>query len=105
MEQNDALLGQGVAPESNLPAEVVPVPTQDDDTNNNHTNMETLLDQEGMSLDFPEPGEIRTGVVASISQSQILVSVGAKSEGVITGRELEAIPAEERAALQLGQEI
>ena len=58
-----------------------------------------------MSLDFPQPGEIRTGVVASISPSQILVSVGAKSEGVITGRELEAIPAEERAALQVGQEI
>ncbi len=96
MEQNDALLGQGVAPESNLPTE---------ENNNNNTNMETLLDQEGMSLDFPQPGEIRTGVVASISQSQILVSVGAKSEGVITGRELEAIPAEERAALQLGQEI
>jgi small subunit ribosomal protein S1 len=95
MEQNDALLGQGVAPESN--------PLTDE--NNNHTNMETLLDQEGMSLDFPQPGEIRTGVVASISQSQILVSVGAKSEGVITGRELEAIPAEERAALQLGQDI
>jgi len=96
MEQNDALLGQGVAPESNLPAE---------EPSNNQTNMETLLDQEGMSLDFPQPGEIRTGVVASISQTQILVSVGAKSEGVITGRELEAIPAEERAALQLGQEI
>jgi len=96
MEQNDALLGQGAAPETNQSA---------DDANNNQTNMETLLDQEGMSLDFPEPGEIRTGVVASISQSQILVSVGAKSEGVITGRELEAIPAEERSALQLGQEI
>jgi hypothetical protein len=46
MEQNDALLGQGVAPESNLPT---------DDNNNNHTNMETLLDQEGMSLIFPNP--------------------------------------------------
>ncbi len=96
MEQNDALLGQGVAPESNLPAS---------DNNNNQTNMETLLDQEGMSLDFPQPGEIRTGVIASLSPAQILVSVGAKSEGVITGRELEAIPAEERAGLQVGQEI
>jgi len=105
MEQNDALLGQGVAPESNLPAEAVPAPARDEDTNNNHTNMETLLDQEGMSLDFPQPGEIRTGVVASIGPSQILVSVGAKSEGVITGRELESIPDEERAALQVGQEI
>jgi len=34
-----------------------------------------------------------------------LVSVGAKSEGVITGRELESIPVDERAALQMGQEI
>ena len=96
MEQNEALLGQGDAPESNPPTE---------DTSNNQNNMESLLDQEGMSLDFPQPGEIRTGVVASIGPAQILVSVGAKSEGVITGRELEAIPAEERAALQLGQEI
>jgi small subunit ribosomal protein S1 len=93
MEQNEADLGQGAAPESNSPPE------------SNNTNMESLLNQEGMALDFPQPGEIRTGVIASLSPSQILVSVGAKSEGVITGRELEAIPAEERAAFQFGQEI
>ncbi len=95
MDQNDALLGQGAVPESNQPAE----------HNNNNINMETLLNQEGLALDFPQPGEIRKGVVASISPTQILVSVGAKSEGVITGRELETIPADERAALQVGQEI
>ena len=95
MDQNDAQLEQGAAPESNLPTE----------QNNNNVNMETLLNQEGMTLDFPQSGEIRTGVVASLSPSQILVSVGAKSEGVITGRELESIPADERAALQVGQEI
>jgi small subunit ribosomal protein S1 len=95
MDQNDSLLGQGAAPESNQPAE----------HNNNNVNMETLLNQEGMTLDFPQPGEIRTGVVASISVTQILVSVGAKSEGVITGRELESIPVDERAALQVSQEI
>jgi len=77
MEQNDALLGQGASPESNTPA---------DGNINNNINMETLLNEEGLALDFPQPGEIRTGVVASISQTQILVSVGAKSEGVITGR-------------------
>lgn len=95
MEQNDALLGQGAAPESNAPA----------DGNSNHTNMESLLNEEGLTLDFPQAGEIRTGMVASVSPTQILVSVGAKSEGVITGRELESIPDEERAALQVGQEI
>ncbi len=93
MEQNDAHLGQGAAPESNTPS----------DANNN--NMESLLNQEGLTLDFPQAGEIRDGVIASLSPTQILVSVGAKSEGVITGRELEAIPAETREAFTVGQEI
>jgi small subunit ribosomal protein S1 len=95
MEQNDVLLGEGAAPERNKPTEHT----------NNNVNMETLLNQEGLALDFPQAGEIRTGVVASISPTQILVSVGAKSEGVITGREFESIPAEERSALTVGQEI
>ncbi|HAE58958.1 MAG TPA: 30S ribosomal protein S1, partial [Anaerolineae bacterium] len=56
-------------------------------------------------LEFPSQGEIRTGVIASISSSQLLVSVGAKSEGVITGRELDQIPVSEREAFKVGQEI
>ena len=96
MEQNDNPLGQGVAPEGNPTA---------DENNNSHNNMESLLNQEGMELNFPQTGEICPGVIASISDSQILVSVGAKSEGMITGRELEAIPDEERATLKVDQQI
>ena len=66
----------------------------------NQNNMASLLEKEGLGLDFPQAGEIRTGVVASISPNQILVSVGTKSEGIITGRELEAIPADELAELE-----
>ena len=95
MEQTNAQLGQGAAPESNPSAE----------STNNNTNMETLLNQEGMTLDFPQAGEIRTGVIASISPTQILVSVGAKSEGLINGRELEQIDEETRNAFVVGQEI
>jgi small subunit ribosomal protein S1 len=95
MEQNDAQLGEGAAPESNTPS----------DGSNNSSNMESLLNQEGLTLDFPQAGEIRDGVIASLGPSQILVSVGAKSEGVITGRELDAIPAAEREAFQVGQAI
>ena len=98
MEQNNAPLGGGASPERNSS-------TEGNASNNNSINMETLLNQEGMALDFPQPGEIRTGVVASLSPTQILVSVGAKSEGVITGRELESISNEDRAALKVGQEI
>ena len=71
----------------------------------NQNNMASLLEKEGLGLDFPQAGEIRTGVVASISPNQILVSVGTKSEGIITGRELEAIPADELAELKVNQEI
>lgn len=71
--------------------------------NDNH-NMEALLAQQG-DIDFPRQGEIRTGVIASIGQNQILVSVGTKSEGIISGRELEQISKEDLDSLQVGQSI
>ena len=68
-------------------------------------NMASLLESEGVNIDFPRQGEIRQGIIASISKDQILVSVGTKSEGVITGKELEAIPAEDLKDLEVGKEI
>lgn len=93
MEQNEALNGQGAA---NLHT--------DQNEPHNTQSMETLL-QESSGVELPQSGEIRRGVIASIGPSQILVSIGAKSEGVIAGRELESLSAEERAALVVGQEV
>jgi small subunit ribosomal protein S1 len=90
MEHNVPPTGEESIPESN---------------SNNDNNMESLLNQQGMDIDFPASGEIRTGVIASITPGQILVSIGTKSEGVITGKELEAIPADEMAKLTIGMEI
>ena len=67
--------------------------------------MESLLNEQELNVDLPQPGEIRTGMIASISPSQILVSIGAKSEGVVSGRELDALTPEEREALKVGQEV
>src|SRR5689334_23605237 len=67
--------------------------------------MESLLKEQDLNVDLPQSGEIRTGVIASISPRQILVSIGAKSEGVVSGRELEQLTAEEREALKVGQEV
>ena len=92
MDQNEALNGQGAAN------------TQGDQPNNNQT-MESLLESESLSVELPQAGEIRKGMIASIGQSQILVSIGAKSEGVINSRELEQLTEEERAALKVGQEV
>jgi small subunit ribosomal protein S1 len=68
-------------------------------------NMASLLESKGMSIDFPRQGETRQGVIASITQDQILVNVGTKSEGIISGKELESIPKAERDRLSVDQEI
>ena len=95
MDQNESLSGQGTEQE-NLQGEPV---------NQNNQSMEVLLENDAFSVELPQAGEIREGTIASISQGQILVSIGAKSEGVISGRELEVIDDEEREAFEVGQEI
>ena len=91
IDEQDALQGQGGR--------------QEQFQSENHETMESLMRSEDAGLEFPIQGEIRQGVIASISSSQILVSVGSKSEGVIMGRELEQIPSSDREALAVGQEI
>ena len=90
MEHIDDKLEQGGTPE----------PSQGE-----NPNMASLLEEEGLGIDFPKSGEIRKGMIASLTPGQILVSVGTKSEGVITGREYDAIPQEELAELKVGMEI
>ena len=100
MESNNALPGQGVEPESKESTEQKPEerPTTDLST------MAILLEEQGL-VDLPKTGEVRSGVIAAIGENEILVSVGTKSEGVISGRELDGIPAEERAEFTVGTEI
>jgi small subunit ribosomal protein S1 len=75
--------------------------------NDSQNNMASLLEQEGLDIDFPKAGEIKQGVIASITNTpgQILVGIGGKSEGVISGREFDLIPPEDLAELKVGQEI
>ena len=50
-------------------------------------------------------GQIVQGVIVQITPSEILVDVGAKSEGIIGARELEWLGAEGLAALREGQSV
>jgi small subunit ribosomal protein S1 len=100
MDQTNAPTGQEEVPEGqNNPKDTEERPIT------STGSMETLLQEEGLNLDFPKQGEIRTGVVASIGDNEILVSVGTKSEGVISGKEKESIPPEILATMKIGQEI
>ncbi len=67
--------------------------------------MHALLDAETYELETPKRGEIRVGTIARISENDVLVDVGAKSEGVITNRELDRLSDEERSELKVGDEI
>lgn len=96
IESNEAQVGQGAVSGSDQ---------VEQNDNNNIGSMDSLLKEEALMIDLPQQGEIRTGVIASISPTQILVSIGTKSEGVIAGRELDQIEPEERASLQVGQEV
>jgi small subunit ribosomal protein S1 len=97
MDQNEALVRQEASPENNSNAE--------ESTSERTPDMETLLQEEGLTLDFPKEGEIRTGTIASIGPNEILVSIGTKSEGIISGREKEMIPPDELKDLEVGQDV
>ena len=56
--------------------------------------MAELLDTEDFSDFQPKAGEIRDGVIVSVSPTEILIDIGAKSEGVVSGRELERLGSE-----------
>ncbi len=101
MEQNDAVNGQGVEPEEEQVVEA----QSESETQADLHSMESLLEEEGLGLELPKSGEIRTGIIASVGANEILVSVGSKSEGVISGRELEHISDDEKEALEVGAEI
>jgi small subunit ribosomal protein S1 len=98
MENPNAHSGQEVEPSKDQPSEVQPLEQAT-------PSMQSLLDQPGLTLELPSQGEIRKGIIATIRENEILVSIGTKSEGVISGREFEQIPDEERIDFHVGQEI
>jgi small subunit ribosomal protein S1 len=67
--------------------------------------MDAYLEGEALGLESPRRGEIRKGTVARVAGNDVLVDIGAKSEGVIPAQEMELLSEEERARIQVGQEI
>ncbi|MGD8814351.1 MAG: S1 RNA-binding domain-containing protein [Anaerolineales bacterium] len=79
--------------------------TENETTPEDSHPMDALLAEEEFGLRSPQRGEIRTGKIARVTETDVLVDVGAKSEGVIISQELEQLPEEERAELTVGKEI
>jgi small subunit ribosomal protein S1 len=113
MNQQFALDGQEAATENEQPEEEVnqesEISTQEeqeeDQSEEQASTMEDLLEDDGLGLDMPRQGDIRKGTVARVSDTEILVSIGTKSEGVIPAREVDQIDPEYREELEIGNEI
>jgi small subunit ribosomal protein S1 len=66
--------------------------------------MATLLEETGSLRSF-EKGQILEGTVVYISPDEILIDVGAKSEGIVTGRDINRLGPEFLAELKVGDQV
>jgi small subunit ribosomal protein S1 len=66
--------------------------------------MALLLQEMDFSLTEPKSGEIRTGIIVDKRPNEMLIDIGFKSEGIVSGRELERI-FEEFDALEVGDQL
>lgn len=66
--------------------------------------MNFLLGEE-MQLEWPESGDIREGHVVAHRQNEVLVDIGAKSEGIIPSQELEKLDPETLEKLAVGNPL
>ncbi len=67
--------------------------------------MDVLLEEESYDLEMPRRGEIRVGTIARVTETDVLVDIGAKSEGVISSRELERMTDEQRSEMVVGKQV
>jgi small subunit ribosomal protein S1 len=67
-------------------------------------SMSELLEQE-FSRIIPTRGEVIEGVIVGKSQSDLIVDIGCKSEGVVTGSDLERLDPEFVASLRVGDQV
>jgi ribosomal protein S1 len=52
-----------------------------------------------------ERDQLVSGRIISIAEREILIELNAKSEGIVKGRDIEALPKDVRAALKVGDEV
>jgi small subunit ribosomal protein S1 len=69
------------------------------------TTMEELLNQQQTEIKSLKHGDVVEGAVVRIDKDEILVDIGAKSEGVISNRELYGRNAETQPELHIGDTV
>ena len=98
-EAADAPPAADVEPEDELPA----VPARP--TGPEPTTMEELLAEQDSDIKSFKHGDVVEGTIVRIDKDEILVDIGAKSEGVVSNRELYGRHAESQPQLNIGDVV
>jgi small subunit ribosomal protein S1 len=96
-EVADAPAAEEAEEEEEAPAPVVP--------RSEPTTMEELLAEQDADIRSFKHGDVVEGTVVRIDRDEILVDIGAKSEGVVSNRELYGRHAESAPALAVGDVV
>jgi small subunit ribosomal protein S1 len=73
-------------------------------TNGESHPMDTLLD-EYLNFGVPQKGDIRVGEIVADRNGELLVDIGAKSEGIVPSSEIDTLDKSVRETLTIGSEI
>jgi small subunit ribosomal protein S1 len=90
------------AAEEEDPADLAPAPR---DLGPEPTTMEELLAEQDSDIKSFKHGDVVEGTVVRIDKDEILVDIGAKSEGVVSNRELYGRHAESQPQLAIGDTV
>jgi small subunit ribosomal protein S1 len=89
--------------EDETPAAAAPAPPRD--LGPEPTTMEELLAEQDSDIKSFKHGDVVEGTVVRIDKDEILVDIGAKSEGVVSNRELYGRHAESQPQLAIGDTV
>ncbi len=98
-EEDEQLLDQ-----AELTPEEGPQPTEEPEQRIEEHPMAALMD-EALTFRRLRAGDIEEGEIVSVTPTEVLVDVGAKSEGVVPSKELERLGREGLENLQVGQKL
>lgn len=100
--------GQATEGESDDEAEQAPIRTARDPRLEDvaaNASMEDLLRASEQQYRTLKHGDVVEGRVMKVSREEILVDIGAKTEGLVPNHELQSLSEEERDALQIGDPL
>jgi len=101
----EAAVAEAAAEESAEAPEVAPPPVKAAPTGPEPSTMEELLAEQDAEIRSFKHGDVVEGSVVRIDRDEILVDIGAKSEGVVSNRELYGRNAETAPTLAIGDTV